>query len=141
MLRTLTLSLILCLLLFACSEQLGERRTYVLTTGTTSGTFYPVGVALSTIVSAKEEAAFSLTSISSAGSLENIRLLHDNEAQFALVICIFGPWALDGSGPFRKPYKNIRSISSMWPNVEHFVLRSDLVSDRDKHHIIRIQPA
>ena len=129
MLRALTLSLISCLLLFACSEQLGERRTYVLTTGTTSGTFYPVGVALSTMVSAKEEAAFSLTAISSAGSLENIKLLRDNQAQFALVIGIFGTWAFDGSGPFRNPHENIRSISSMWPNVEHFVLRSDVVSD------------
>ena len=127
--RLSTLSLISCLLLAACSEQLGERRTYVLTTGTTSGTFYPVGVALSTLISAKEEAAFSLTAISSAGSLENIRLLQDNQAQFALIIGIFGPWAFDGSGPFRKPYENIRSISAMWPSVEHFVLRSDLVSE------------
>ena len=54
----------LCLLLFfhllvSCSEQAGQRQTYVLTTGTTSATYYPVGVALATMVSAQEEADFS----------------------------------------------------------------------------------
>ena len=116
-------------MLTSCSEQVGERRTYVLTTGTTGGTFYPVGVALSTLVSAQENAGFSLTAISSAGSMENIKLMRDNQAQFALILGIFGAWAFDGSGPIRNPYENFRSISAMWPNVEHFVLRSDLVTD------------
>lgn len=114
--------------LLTCSEQAGERRTFVLTTGTTGGTFYPVGVALSTLVSAQESSDFSLSAISSAGSMENIKLLRDNQAQFAIILGIFGAWAFDGSGPIRNPYKNFRSISAMWPNVEHFVLRSDLVS-------------
>ena len=39
-------------LLQSCSDQVGQRRTYVLTTGTTGDTFYPVGVALSTLVTA-----------------------------------------------------------------------------------------
>ena len=127
--RLIVLSLISSILLAACSEQAGERRTYVLTTGTTGGTFYPVGVALSTLVSAQEDAGFSLTAISSAGSMENIKLMRDNQAQFALILGIFGAWAFDGSGPIRNPYEDFRSISAMWPNVEHFVLRSDLVTD------------
>jgi uncharacterized protein len=129
LLRLLIISSITCLMLASCSEQVGERRTYVLTTGTTGGTFYPVGVALSTLVSAQENAGFSLTAISSAGSMENIKLMRDNQAQFALILGIFGAWAFDGSGPIRNSYENFRSISAMWPNVEHFVLRSDLVTD------------
>jgi len=124
----------LCALLVGlstCNEQVGERRTYVLTTGTTGGTFYPVGVALSTLVSAQEESNFSLSAISSAGSMENMKLLRDNQAQFAIILGIFGAWAYDGSGPISNPYKNFRSISAMWPNVEHFVLRSDLVAQGD----------
>ncbi len=115
-------------LLTACSEQVGQRYTYVLTTGTTGGTFYPVGVALSTLVTAEPETEFSLTAISSAGSLENIKLLRDNQAQFALVLSIFAAWAWEGVGPIRNPQQHLRSISAMWPNVEHFVLSSDLVS-------------
>ncbi|MDA1372088.1 MAG: TAXI family TRAP transporter solute-binding subunit [Proteobacteria bacterium] len=121
-----------CLLLFcltsACSDQTAERRTYVLTTGTTGGTFYPVGVALSTLVSALDDSDFSLTAISSAGSMENIKLMRDNQAQFGLILAIFAAWAYDGEGPIRNPQRHIRGISAMWPNVEHFVLRSDLVT-------------
>ena len=115
-------------LLQSCSDQVGQRRTYVLTTGTTGGTFYPVGVALSTLVTAQPRAEFSLTAISSAGSMENIKLLRDNQAQFALVLAIFAAWAYEGEGPIRSPQSNLRSISAMWPNVEHFVLHSDLVT-------------
>ncbi len=120
---------ILSFLLAACSDQSNNNRTYVLSTGTTGGTFYPVGVALSTLVSAKENANFALAAISSAGSMENIKLLRDDQAQFALILGIFAAWAYDGSGPIINPQENLRSISAMWPNVEHFVLRSNLVTN------------
>lgn len=87
-----------------------------------------MGVALSTLVTAEPESGFSLTAISSAGSMENIKLLRDNQAQFALVLGIFAAWAWDGDGPIRNPQQDLRSISAMWPNVEHFVLSSDLVT-------------
>ena len=88
--------LIVCLLLSSCSERVGQRQTYVLTTGTTSATYYPVGVALATIVSAREDANFALTAISSAGSLENVKLLRDNQAQFATMLSIFAAWSYAG---------------------------------------------
>ncbi len=116
------------LLLAACSDNL-DRRTYVLTTGTTGGTFYPVGVALSTLVTANETVDFSLTAISSAGSMENIKLLRDNQAQFGMILGIFGAWAWDGEGPIRSPQPHLRSISAMWPNVEHFILLTDMVEE------------
>lgn len=126
--KHLVIGLLFATGLLSCSEQSGERGTYILSTGTTGGTFYPVGVALSTLVTAEREAEFSLTAISSAGSLENIKLMRDNQAQFSLVLGVFAAWAYEGEGPIRNPQTNLRSISSMWPNVEHFVLHSDLVT-------------
>ena len=135
----ITFAFLLSFLISACSDQVGVRSTYILTTGTTGGTFYPVGVALSTLVSAQEDVGFSISSISSAGSMENIKLMRDNQAQFAILLGIFGAWAYEGSGPIRNPYKNFRSISAMWPNVEHFILRSDLVSDGGVRNISGIE--
>ena len=40
-----------------------------------------------------------MTAISSAGSLENIKLLRDNQAQFAILQGPFGAWSWDGEGP------------------------------------------
>ena len=117
------------LLLATCTEQAGERQTYVLTTGTTSATYYPVGVALATLVSAADEMDFSLTAISSAGSLENIKLLRDNQAQFSTMLSIFAAWGYAGEGPIQNPQDHIRGVTALWPNVEHLLLRTELVKE------------
>lgn len=123
---------ILCLFIcsftvLSCSEQLAINRPYILTTATTGGTYYPVGVAIATITKSKLQpvAGISLSAISSAGSLENIKLIRDKQAQFALLQGIFAAWAWKGEGPIRKPQTHLRSIGAMWNNVEHFVLLTE----------------
>ena len=126
--RSVIALLTFSMLLAACGEQAGNRRTYVVTTGTTGGTYYPVGVALSTLVTATDDVDFALTAISSAGSMENIKLLRDNQAQIGMILGIFAAWAWEGKGPIKNPQAHLRSISALWPNVEHFVLDTSLVS-------------
>jgi uncharacterized protein len=120
------------LLLASCSDDLGIR-PYVLTTATTGGTYYPVGVAIATVAHAQlsESEGISLTAISSAGSLENVKLLRDNQAQFAILQGPFGAWAWAGEGPIRNPQTRMRSVSALWKNVEHFVLLTELLSNGD----------
>ncbi|MFT4863135.1 MAG: TRAP transporter TAXI family solute receptor [Pseudohongiellaceae bacterium] len=126
--KTLVASFIIILGLSACSDELNRARPYILTTATTGGTYYPVGVALATIAHSqlRESKGISLTAISSAGSLENVKLLRDNQAQFALLQGPFGAWSWTGEGPISKPQTHVRSVSAMWQNVEHFVLLSEL---------------
>ena len=128
---SLTARLLLVALLASCTDELASDPPYVLATATPGGTFYPVGVALATITRSRlyPEHGISLTAISSAGSLENIRLLRDGQAQFALLQGVFAAWAWHGEGPVARPQTQLRSVSSMWLNVEHFVLRADLVGD------------
>lgn len=124
----LLLLLITSLMISACSDELTRARPYVLTTATTGGTYYPVGVALATIAHAQlaESHGISLTAISSAGSLENVKLLRDNQAQFALLQGPFGAWSWSGEGPVSSPQTHMRSVAAMWQNVEHFVLLTRL---------------
>ena len=120
----------LCALTFlSCSEQSANNRPYILTTATTGGTYYPVGVAIATITKAKLKPTRgnSLSAISSAGSLENIKLVRDKQAQFALLQGVFAAWAWKGEGPIRKPQTHLRSIAALWNNVEHFVLLTEYV--------------
>jgi uncharacterized protein len=118
-------------ILLSCSGELAADRPYVLATATVGGTYYPVGVALATISKSKlyPEHGVSLAAISSAGSLENIKLLRDNQAQFALLQGVFAAWAWNGEGPVREPQAWLRSVSGMWHNVEHFALLADLVHE------------
>lgn len=117
--------------LLSCTDGLATNRPYILTTATTGGTYYPVGVAIATITKSKLQPVegISLAAISSAGSLENIKLLRDNQAQFALLQGPFSAWAWKGEGPISKPQTHLRSICAMWQNVEHFVLLSEYIKD------------
>ncbi|MEM1190046.1 MAG: TAXI family TRAP transporter solute-binding subunit [Pseudomonadota bacterium] len=128
--RALRLAGVLLVLytLGGCSDELSRARPYVLTTATTGGTYYPVGVALATIVHAElaEASGISMTAISSAGSVENIKLLRDNQAQFATLQGLFGAWSWSGEGPVREPQRHLRSVTALWKNVEHFVLLTEL---------------
>ena len=105
-------------------------RSYVLTTATTGGTYYPVGVAVATLIKVKLQPKHKLdmSAISSAGSGENVKLLREKQAQFAILQGLFGMYAKQGSGALKAdgPQKQIRSITMLWPNVEHFVVTADL---------------
>ena len=106
-----------------------ETRSYILTTATTGGTYYPVGVALATLIKIKLEPKdkISMSAISSAGSGENVKLLREKEAQFAIIQGVFGAWAWNGTGKLKDsgPQPNMRSVSMLWQNVEHFIIRTE----------------
>jgi len=123
--------LIILLASGACTENLSGTRPYILTTATTGGTYYPVGVAIATITKSQlyETEGISLSAISSAGSLENIKLMRDNQAQFAILQGIFAAWAWNGDGPISRPQPWLRSIGALWQNADHFILLSELTVD------------
>jgi TRAP transporter TAXI family solute receptor len=114
----------------ATTSQAQDTRSYILATATTGGTYYPVGVALATLVKVKLEPGenLSMSAISSAGSGENVKLLREDQAQFGLLQALFGAWAADGSGMLEAegPQPHLRSISMLWVNVEHFVVTKDM---------------
>ena len=102
---------------------------YVMGTATTGGTYYPVGVAISTLIKVKLEPQtnISVSAISSAGSGENLKLMDEGQIQFGILQGLYGAYAWNGTGPVPKPYKNLRSVSMLWQNVEHFVVRNSMV--------------
>ena len=103
---------------------------YIMGTATTGGTYYPVGVALSTLIKVRLEpiSNISVSAISSAGSSENLKLMDEDQIQFAILQGLYGAWAWQGTGPVTKPYKNLRSVSMLWQNVEHFVVRTPVAT-------------
>ncbi len=106
-----------------------EEAEYILSTASTGGTYYPVGVALSTLVKVKlqPKQKIGMSAINSAGSGENVRLLREDEAQFAILQGLFGYYAATGTGPVEKdgPQTDLRAITMLWPNVEQFIVAAD----------------
>ncbi len=112
--------------------QAEDKRSYILATASTGGTYYPVGVALATLTKVKLEPQhhIAMSAINSAGSGENVKLLAVNEAQFAILQGLYGAWAWNGEGRLQEsgPNKNLRSVTMLWQNVEQFVVKSDYVT-------------
>lgn len=108
-----------------------EHRSYILATATTGGTYYPVGVALATLTKVKLEpkSKISLSAINSAGSGENVKLLRENQAQFAILMGLYGAWAWNGEGALASSgaMKGMRSVTMLWQNVEQFSVKSEYV--------------
>lgn len=98
-------------------------------TASPGGTYYPVGVGLANLWTEKlKDKGIRASGQSSAGSVENIDLLQKGEAQLGIFQGLIGVQAYEGRGRFEgKPYKGLRSMAMLWPNVEHFVLVNSAV--------------
>jgi len=129
MVKKILIALLAVSLVFAVGEKgfSADQQNLILTTATTGGTYYPVGVALGTLISIKLAAKHQITAtaINSAGSGENVQMLKNKEAHLAILQGLFGASAYNGKGQYEgKAFKDFRSISMLWENVEHFVILS-----------------
>ena len=128
------LGLVCLVLLFDVSAYAKRGKNYLMATASTGGTFYPVGVGISTIASIKlaksQKATFS--AITSAGSAENIDMLQKKEVDFAILQGLFGSMAWQGKGKYKgKKKRSFRSITMLWENVEQFVVNKKYVKSNN----------
>lgn len=104
-------------------------RAHLLGTASPGGTFHPVGVALATVINATLQKAhgIELTAVATAGSAENVHLMQRGELQFGVLQGLFGHEARTGSGEFAGLHRAnmLRSVTTLWPNLEQFVIRSE----------------
>ncbi|MDJ1009525.1 MAG: TAXI family TRAP transporter solute-binding subunit [Paracoccaceae bacterium] len=128
---------------FGGAAQAQDGANYILATASTGGTYYPVGVALATLTKVKLEPRqkIGMNAISSAGSGENVRLLREGEAQFGILQGLFGYYAATGTGPVEAdgPQEHLRSVTLLWPNVEHFILSTKHVETGTFSDFLKIQ--
>jgi len=102
----------------------------IIATATTGGTYYPMGVGMASLWSIKlaKKQGIMVQAITSAGSGENVNMLRNEEVDLAILQGLFGKSAWNGLGAYQgKALKTLRSITMLWPNVEHFVVRSNRV--------------
>lgn len=103
-----------------------------LSTASTGGAFHQGGVSLSALVKIKllPELQIDLTTSNSSGSLENIARLRDGDSDLAIVQALLGHHARSGTGiagPLGAQ-RDLRAVTMLWPNVEHFIIRRSLAS-------------
>ena len=110
----------------AIAAPASAQQNYLLATASTGGTYYPVGVAIATLTKVKIQPKHGsgMSAINSAGSGENIKLIRDGEAQFAILQGLFGAYAWNGAGPIAAAGKqtHLRAVTMLWQNVEQYVI-------------------
>ena len=131
--------IIVCMVCMMCVslapvESRAEGNNLIIATATTGGTYYPVGVAIGTLLSIKLSSSdkITATAINSAGSGENIQMLKNSECELAILQALFGQEAYNGEGAYEgKAFQDFRSITMLWENVEHFALLKKYVKTGD----------
>ncbi len=105
----------------------GRSSAYILSTATTGGAFHQGGVSLSALVKIKllPDERIDLTTKNSSGSLENIARIQNGTSDFAIVQSLLGHYARQGTGPAQQigRQRDLRAVTMLWPNVEHFIVR------------------
>lgn len=127
-LNLLILALIFMLIFFANSA-LANVDNVAIGTGGTGGTFYPVGVDISTLWNdtVTEEFGTNFSAHTSGGSIENLQMIQSGEINVGISGSVPAFQAYQGSGDFKGiKLENVRYITSLYPEADQFVFRDNL---------------
>ena len=97
---------------------------YIMGTGPTGGTYYPLGAAISKVASQYAE-GINITVRSTGGITENCRLMGTNKLEFGLLSGGIAKYAYEGKEMFSKPYSNIRGIGFIYLDVIQWIVMAD----------------
>ncbi|MEJ8543728.1 TAXI family TRAP transporter solute-binding subunit [Brevibacillus borstelensis] len=106
------------------SGQTGKTTEYLLATGGTGGTYYPLGGAIANVWNESID-GMNVTVQSTGASVENMRLLGNKETELAISINSIADDAFNGKDKFTAPIQNIRAIGVVYPEVVQIVTAKD----------------
>lgn len=136
--KVLSMLLILCLLavmLTGCTGKTEKKeegkkpeKIYLtIVTGSTGGTYYPVGTILASLWNEKlADVGINASAQSSGGSVENLNMLKAKEAQLAIAMSNLTLFSYEGKERFKdNRFEDVRFITALWPDVTQFVVTKD----------------
>lgn len=119
----------LLIILLGLSTTAGAAQKFIgIATGSTGGTFYPVGVTISTVVenSIGDELGIRFSAHTSGGSSANLQMIRNKEIKMAIAGSVPTSQAYRGVKAYEgKSIKNVRYITALYPEVVQFVYRKD----------------
>lgn len=100
----------------------------VIGTGSTGGTYHPVGVGIARIVS-EVAPDLRIDAVTSGGSTENVQLIARDEIELGITNGVVATLAARGEDVFTDAKQDdLRSLFSLWGNTEHHVVLADAVA-------------
>ena len=95
-------------------------------TGPTSGAYYPLGVALASVI-AETMPGVKASVQATKGSVDNLNQLEAGKAELAFTLgdALSDAWKGNDEAGFKQPLKNLRGVAALYPNYIHVVARAD----------------
>lgn len=111
----------LAALIAASASHAAEIKFVNIATASTSGSFYPAGLAISKLIN--DNLGVRASAQASAGSVENVSILRNGEANIALIQNNVVRDALEGKGTFKgKKFDKLRVLAPLFVNTDHLVV-------------------
>lgn len=123
--RTCILTLSAMLVLAATVAFAADAKRLTMATGGTSGVYFPLGGAISQMLTNKSNGAVSITAQATGASGENMRLTEANEVDIAMVQNDVAHAAYNGLEPFKSKLGNVRALARLYPEYLHVVASKD----------------
>ncbi len=135
------LAAIVCLMTPFASATAGE--ALALATGRADEPAFRAGVGLSSLVKFDllPRDQIDLQAVKSEGAIDNVRLLHDGDAQLAILPSVVGYAARKGIGSFagKTPESGLRAITMLWREAVHLIIREEDVLTGTADDFLRLE--
>lgn len=139
--RQLSFSFVVLYLLFgghvAAQQRDAATISVLVATGMPGSTYYQVGLGMASLWTTRlRESGIRVSAAISEGSLENIEAIRIADADMILVEDFFSSLAYKGVGIYKgRPLPELRSITTLWPDRLHLLLRADKIKTGTLHDL------
>jgi uncharacterized protein len=105
----------------------GDTQFLTLATGSTGGTYFPLGGAMAGVWNGHSDGAFRVNTQASGASVENLRLLDAGEVQLIMAVNGVAADAVAGEGAFEDDgaLENVAFLGNIYGEVTQIVARAD----------------
>lgn len=92
-----------------------------LATGGTAGTYYPIGAAITNVIT-KNVPGVEVTAEATGASVANLKMIAENKVDFMMGAANTSYGGFTGEDPFPTPISNIRGMMALYPETFQFVV-------------------
>ncbi len=125
------LVILMILIILSFNISIFAKEFYTITTATSTGNFYAAGIALAQLCNEKfgRDQDMDFSAISSSGSVENLDLLRNKEAEIAFMQNNIVLWSSKGIRKYEgNKFEKIRMILPLFDSTYHLLVKNDINS-------------
>ncbi len=111
-----------------CATSVRAASTFIsIGTGSTGGTFYPVGVILANVFNQElQSKGYKFTAQASGGTTENLEMIRNKEIKMGICGSVPTANAYQGIDKYKgKEIKHLRYVTALWPEAVQLMYRKD----------------